>query len=120
MAIRQVAFGRCLLWAVGIHAVIVFVGLVLNFLTVWMGPQSPGILNTVADLWIRVACRPLMPLVAAGRIDVFFVLLPLNSVVYGLVVCVPVTLLRRVVARSSRPKGRTRSGFSRCEGPPCP
>jgi hypothetical protein len=81
--------------ASAVHAFLVFLGVVVTFLAVWLRADSPAWLDGVSDVAIAVLCLPLQMLVDIGRVDLFFMLLPVNSALYGLAISLPIWGWRR-------------------------
>jgi hypothetical protein len=80
------------LWILCVHAVLVTFAVGLNFAAVALRERSPTALDVVSDVLTWILCAPIMPV---QRVDLFFLLLPLNSVVYAGVLCVVWRMFRR-------------------------
>ena len=87
-------------WVFCIHALLAFIAVGLTVLSVWSDLRLDvgwqGMLNTVVDFLGVILWVPLQPLLTAGRMDIFFMVLPLNSVLYAFVLWTPVYWARRV------------------------
>jgi len=71
--------------AAAVHAAAVLAAVAVNVASAGMNIGGRHGLDAVADVMVLALCLPLAWLAGIGRIDVFFVLLPLNTVLYALV-----------------------------------
>jgi hypothetical protein len=83
------------LWILCIHALLVTFSVALNFVAVWLRERALTPLDIVSDVLTEILCLPIMWLLRINRVDLFFVLLPINSLVYALVLCVLWRVFRR-------------------------
>lgn len=77
------SYGQRFILCAGVHALSVSVALAITFAAVRMAGSSPAWLNRAADILVVVLCLPLQPFVLAGRVGMFFVFLPVNTVAYA-------------------------------------
>lgn len=78
-----------------VHALLVSVTVGLIFSSLYGLPGGrPGVDN-ITDMLVMFLCLPLTPLVGVGRVDLFFILLPLNTVAYSLLFWLPLYAVRR-------------------------
>ncbi len=74
------------LWIVSAHACVVVVAVVMSLAAIGSAQFCSGSkLAVIADSLTTASCLPLQTFLDNGRLDIFFILLPLNSLVYGLV-----------------------------------
>jgi hypothetical protein len=71
--------------AASVHAAAVLVAVAVNVASVGMNVGGRHGLDAAADALVLVLCLPLTWFARIGRLDAFFALLPLNTVLYALV-----------------------------------
>jgi len=98
---------RVLVFAASIHAAAVVAVLALNVGSAFLNRLGRSPLDPVADLLAIVFCLPLLPLVHAGRLDLFFVLLPVNTFVYAVAAGLIWLAFRRLRGRRRAAGGLT-------------
>lgn len=91
---KKVKFRNGLLVVAALHAVLVSLSLGLTFLAVRLRETSLA-LNLLSDILVTALCAPLQPLLTASRLDLFFILLPLNTTAYAFLVWLPIYWFRR-------------------------
>ena len=90
-----------------IHAVLVLPVLALNILTALQGNHARNALGLFADFCGLLMWLPINALIEIDRTDVFFLLIPFNSIVYGLLFAAPLHAL--ALHRARKPESFSQS-----------
>ncbi len=85
--------------AAGTHALAVSAAVGAAFLAVHGSSDAPIPAGRVSDVAILVLCLPLQPILASGPTEWFFLLLPLNTALYGFALAWPLWWTLRAVRR---------------------
>ena len=96
------SFAKRLCLCTGIHALVVIPVLALNLMTGLREEDSEPALGILADalgLWLWL---PINSFIQHGRLDLFFLCVPLNSILYGLLFALPLhALAKQKTSRSA-------------------
>ena len=83
------------LWLASGHAALVLVAILAGYLGVAMRDLEPGAFSGLLDGLTTALTLPLTPLLRYGRIDLFFLLLPLNTFAYAALLSCGFLVVRR-------------------------
>ena len=85
-----------------IHAALVIPVLGLNIVTAYREDQTETLLSRLADILGILFWLPINGLIEKDRTDIFFLLIPFNSIVYGLLFAIPLHLCAKQRGRKTR------------------
>lgn len=93
---KRPAFWMPLIAVMAVHGCLVAIGVGITFIAAFVTDGRLPFLDLVADLMTWALCLPVQVFVDRNRLDLFFMLLPLNSVCYGVAIWAPVYLFRKL------------------------
>ena len=85
--------------AAGAHALAVSAAVAAACLAMRGGSGAPALAGRVSDVLILALCLPLQPVLESGPTEWFFLLLPVNTALYGFALAWPLRSVLRAVRR---------------------